>query len=179
MLFSGIFPALKSEDEIAALLAREIAHVLCGHPGEECVRTSIYGLIYLPLVPFFLVGLRYRPLLAIALTPFAVVADYTSDLSFSKNLDREADSVGQLLMAEAGYDPNALTSVLTKLKEAEVKRLAKILGKDEDSYIAPEFMSALPYVSLPLLTYFLMLTSSSLRPGLCRPKNGHRKYWKY
>lgn len=50
LVFSGIFRhAVKSEDELAAILAHEVAHVLANHERESKSMLAIAGIISLPL----------------------------------------------------------------------------------------------------------------------------------
>jgi predicted Zn-dependent protease len=91
---------LSSEDELAAVLAHEIAHVTREHHYQVIQRARQYQNVVR--------GLRVDPGLSRA-----------SAQLYARGLDaaseHEADVAGVELLARAGYDPSAVLSVLEKL----------------------------------------------------------------
>ena len=111
MITTPIFAGVDSDDEIAAILSHEIAHFIAGHSEEETSQQLIGFLTLLPAVPSF-ASLASLPLaipslaLGVWLLLFPV-ADH--------KYEAEAEDIGLLLMAEAGFDPRVVPSVFEKL----------------------------------------------------------------
>lgn len=111
-------PLLKlteSEDELAAVLAHEVAHVTLKH-GLNSVRRARRASIIKVLGAEYLDLNDYQKLLF----------DLTADLShlllergFSREEEIQADSVAWELLTRAGYDPTALIRVLGKIAALE------------------------------------------------------------
>lgn len=106
---TGMLRVADSDDELAAVMAHEIGHVIARHPAERLSRQAVVetGL-------GALVGGGSQPtaeLLATAATLGLV-------LPFSRSQESEADAIGLRLMAEAGYDPRAAISLWRKLERA-------------------------------------------------------------
>ncbi len=91
----GLLALSGSEEELANVLAHEITHVTQRHAiGRQAVSGGANP---------FLIGFARAAYIA----------------SFSREQEREADSVGQLLAASAGYDPRKMAEFLRKLEYAE------------------------------------------------------------
>ncbi len=98
--FSGILSRLKlSDDEVAIIMGHEMAHALLEHARERLAKSTGTN-----------VGLR----LLAALFGLGNVGDlaaqglsHLASLTFSRSDESEADALGLLLAARAGYDPRA------------------------------------------------------------------------
>ncbi len=104
-----------SEDELAAVLAHEVAHVTLKH-GLNSVRRARRAAIVKVLGAEFLDLKAYQKLL------FDVATDLSHLLlerGFSREEEMQADSVAITLLADAGYDPTALIRVLEKIAALE------------------------------------------------------------
>ncbi|MEO8365168.1 MAG: M48 family metallopeptidase [Pseudoxanthomonas sp.] len=101
---TGIFTVAKNQDQLAAVLAHEIGHVVERHHEERITRQmgAQTGLG----IAGALLGARYGQGAADATNQFGGMA--TQGLFLlpgSRTQESEADVVGQRLMAEAGFDP--------------------------------------------------------------------------
>jgi predicted Zn-dependent protease len=114
----GALLAAKNEEEIAAMLAHEIAHVMQGH-GLGSIKTERFGKV---AGKWFKKGAQ-------ALTPTQMdamtesldgsVADVSDTLignGYSRSSEGQADALGQRIAAAAGYDPRAMISLLGSIK---------------------------------------------------------------
>ena len=103
MLTQGMLDFLMSDDELAAVLAREIAHNIQKHAATMKLAATLGGIIdaLLPLSP--------------DLKPFAGSAGLRA---FDDKLDQEADRIALYLLARAGYAPDAALRALQKLAQA-------------------------------------------------------------
>jgi predicted Zn-dependent protease len=101
---TGIFVAARNQDQLAAVLAHEIGHVVEHHHDERITRQmgAQAGLG----VASALLGARYGQGAADATSQFGgMAAQGLFLLPGSRTQESEADVVGQRLMAQAGFDP--------------------------------------------------------------------------
>ncbi|OOR90192.1 hypothetical protein B0181_04775 [Moraxella caviae] len=105
--YTGIVEKLDlTDDEIAAVMGHEMAHALEEH-GKEKMSTEAAKQI-------FYTALAYTGVGALG---YIAMATETGDLVMnSQSKEREADRVGLLLMAQAGYDPAAAITLWEKMR---------------------------------------------------------------
>jgi len=109
-VYTGLIELASDEDEFAAALAHEIAHVAARHmtcrASEEQVARAA------SIIPgIFLGGLG-----GVAARNAAGAAVPMTFLSFSRHDESEADFLGVQYMYAAGYDPTGAVSILEKLE---------------------------------------------------------------
>lgn len=102
-----------SDDELAAVLGHELSHVLAEHAREMINVSYIRRLLGIALLPM-LVGAYFAPRLLLTATTSWVSAGLIS-MRLSRGREDEADYIGMLLMAEAGFDPRARKDSWQKL----------------------------------------------------------------
>lgn len=128
--YTGIIPVCKDESGIAVVMAHEIAHALARHGGERVSQQLVINLGISILAAVASNDPETRDLVAAALGVGTGVAFV---LPFSRDLEYEADYIGLLLMAEAGYDPRAAPVFW--------QRMVELAGDEETSF---EFLSTHP-----------------------------------
>ncbi len=111
----GILELANSEDELALVIAHEIVHVAARHHAERHARATGLGILALPgmLAGAVIPGVAGDLVQA----PFAV-AGAGAIASYSRDQERESDTLGQEIAAKAGYDPAALASFLETMTKA-------------------------------------------------------------
>jgi predicted Zn-dependent protease len=137
----GWLPYLENEDELAAALAHELAHVLLMHHGADLVMNTQKRLQALHEAAVNLKTQRQAEKQAAGKTGAAQPAapsrsdqrdlknvKLATDLgdkllmpAFNRNQEREADLLGIDLLVSAGYSPLGMTTLLEKLREYEKK----------------------------------------------------------
>ncbi len=107
---TGLLRAARSEDELAAVLAHEVAHVQLGHPMQpvEAARRQER-----------LTGVLLEGTSDLVHAFFGKVVsagtDFVLDRGFGKRNELDADALAARILAEAGYDPGALAAFLGRL----------------------------------------------------------------
>ncbi|KAI8474498.1 MAG: peptidase family M48-domain-containing protein [Monoraphidium minutum] len=110
VVFTGLLQIMKSEDELAAVIAHEAAHVVARHIAENLSRAQMIGLTTIVA----------RLLLGIPLPPDLLVVSFF--LPHSRSNEAEADAIGIRLLARACYDPEANVRMLQALEAQERAR---------------------------------------------------------
>jgi len=109
MVYEGLWNPkdglVKDDDELAAVLAHEIAHVNCRHSTEAMTRDMVPSLMFMGGA--IIAQAKDREDIAYALSGVFVVYNGIWVTRYSREDESEADSVGLMYMAKAGYDPRA------------------------------------------------------------------------
>ena len=102
---TGIFRVARTQDELAAVLAHEIGHVIARHHDERITRQlGAAGAVQL-------LGALAGDYGQLATQGGSLLAQTGFLLPNSRAQEAEADVVGQRLMAEAGFDPRAAVAL--------------------------------------------------------------------
>ena len=110
-VYTGIFPVARDEAGLAVILGHEVAHALLRHSGERMTQTQILGT---GLALAGAGGVNPQILQALGLGASVGVV-----LPFSRSQESEADHVGLMLMAKAGYDPRVSLDVWNRMERKE------------------------------------------------------------
>ena len=113
-VFSGLFKIIDNDDQLASVIGHEIAHVTAKHVHEQLSQQMVAntgGLIG---------GVALMGSGAGMLTTQGLMSVYglgagMTGLAFDRKKEKEADYIGLMYMARAGYDPNESVKVLEKL----------------------------------------------------------------
>jgi predicted Zn-dependent protease len=111
---SGLLRAANEEDQIAGVIAHEIAHVAARHWASQMTKATILQYAMLPLMftPMSM-GVYYGVMEAYMNgVPLAF-------LKFNRNDEAEADYLGIQYMYKAGYDPNAYVAFFGKIVQEQ------------------------------------------------------------
>ena len=106
---SGLFQITKNDAGLAAVMGHEIAHVYARHSGERMTAQlgAAAGTIILDQILKNKASTNTRK----AAVGGAAVASTLGVLSFSRSQETEADRLGALYMARAGYNPQEAVEV--------------------------------------------------------------------
>src|SRR5574342_575329 len=130
-VYTGILPITKDENGLAAVLGHEIGHVVARHGGE---RVSQQMLVNVGLETTMAALSQGNPATVQAIASLlGAGATVGVLLPCSRAQESEADHLGLILMAKAGYDPHASRDLWVRMSEA-----SKTSGKP------PEFLSTHP-----------------------------------
>ena len=129
VVYTGILAATKDETGLAVVMGHEIAHAIADHGNERMSQQLVLQMGGAALST----ALESKPeeTKALWMTTFGVGAQYGAVLPFSRLHESEADHLGLIFMAMAGYNPNEAVNFWT--------RMSKMGGQKP-----PEFMSTHP-----------------------------------
>lgn len=114
---TGLFLYANNESELASVIAHEIVHVTQRHLArsmEEQVKDQ--SLTYAGLIGAILLGLA-NPLAGIAVAQGTVAANMQSSINYTRSNEFEADRIGMGILANAGFNPEAMGRFFGKLAD--------------------------------------------------------------
>ena len=114
----GLIAVVSSHDELASVLAHELSHVTQRHIARSMSDQA-------KMTPWVIGSLILGALAASksaqgaqALIVGGQAAAVQSQLSYSRDMEREADRVGYGILVDAGYDPRGFVGMFAKLQQA-------------------------------------------------------------
>ncbi len=117
-VYTGLFPIAKDTAGLAAVMGHEVAHVLAHHGAErqsQGVLAEMGGVL-------LGVGLSTQGMspgaVNAAMQVYGAGAAVGIMLPFSREHESEADHIGMILMAKAGYDPEAALQLWRRFESA-------------------------------------------------------------
>ncbi|MBF0135824.1 MAG: M48 family metallopeptidase [Magnetococcus sp. DMHC-1] len=117
VVYSGLLPVARSDAGLAAVMGHEIAHAVANHGNERMSQQLVVEL-----------GSTVLSSSLGALSPgqqemfnsaFGLGVKYGAMLPFSRVHETEADRMGTLFMAMAGYDPQEAIGLWERMNEAQ------------------------------------------------------------
>jgi predicted Zn-dependent protease len=124
-VYTGLLKVAKTQDQLAAVIGHEVAHVLARHSNER-VSTAYTAEAAMTVVSAS--GVASRELMAL----LGVGAQVGVLLPFSRTQESEADLLGLDLMARSGFDPRQSITLWQNMNAART------------SGAPPEFLSTHP-----------------------------------
>lgn len=129
VVYEGIMKYISSDDELAAIMGHEVAHAVAKHSNERMSQQLMteYGAAALGTA----ISGTSSAVQSIASTVYGLGSQYGVMLPYSRKHEYEADHMGLIFMAIAGYNPQAAVTFWQKMSQ----------GKEGGT---PEFMSTHP-----------------------------------
>lgn len=123
---TGILPITRNEAGLAAVLGHEIAHVLANHGGERMSQLLLVNLGGFTLSQ----ALKQKPAQTqqLWMTAFGLGTTFGAVLPYSRLHENEADRIGLILMAKAGYDPREAIGLWERMNANAKTRVPEFLS---------------------------------------------------
>lgn len=117
-VYTGIFPMAKTEAGLAAVMGHEVVHALARHGAERMSQGQVTNTLL--QVAGAAIGMSGgNPMLGQAtMAALGAGAQVGVLLPFSRKHESEADYVGILLAADAGYDPRESVALWERMGQA-------------------------------------------------------------
>lgn len=130
-VYTGILPVTRDDAGLATVMGHEVAHAIARHGGER-VSQGLLVQVGLAATQVALANRDPRTIQTVT-GLLGAGASIGVILPFSRAQESEADHLGLIYMAKAGYDPNAAIAFWQRMEQAAQGR-----------QIPPEFLSTHP-----------------------------------
>jgi predicted Zn-dependent protease len=108
-VYTGILDVTENQDQLAAIMGHEVGHVIANHSNE---RMSANALKQKGLqLGNILLGDQDDQTRGMVLKGADILAQYGLLMPYGRSHEKEADIVGQELMAKSGFDPKAAVAL--------------------------------------------------------------------
>ncbi len=117
-VYTGLFAVTRDDAGLAAVIGHEVAHALARHGAERISdqRLLTAGLTAASVVLAAAGGRRMSAYTPLAIAALGAGATVGISLPMSRTQEEEADHIGLILMALAGYDPHAAVGLWERMK---------------------------------------------------------------
>jgi len=178
-VYTGIFPMAKDEAGLAAIMGHEVIHALAQHGGER-MSQNVFAQAGLTVSNIGLAILGVDPATnQVAMEVMGAGVQAGILLPFGRSHESEADYVGILLAADAGYDPREAVHIWERMAAASGEgppeflsthpahetRIADLNGWMPEALALYERVPKAPVNMLPRITISPPPSSSSPQKG--------------
>ncbi len=126
-VYTGILPLAHDDAGLAAVLGHEVSHAIARHGGERMSQQLAVQGISLAAAETLLSG-RDPALVQLASAALGGIASVGVLLPYSRAQESEADHLGLVYMAKAGYDPHAARDLWKRMASANSSRPIELLS---------------------------------------------------
>ena len=112
-VYTGLLPVAQTTGGLAVVLGHEIGHVVARH-GAERMSQGLVAQVGGSLLSAVMGG---GPNASMVLAAYGLGAQVGVLLPFSRTQESEADHIGLILMAKAGYDPRAAVAFWERMEK--------------------------------------------------------------
>lgn len=114
-VYTGIIPVAKTENGLAVVMGHEMAHATLRHGSERLLQQKTTNTL-MTGVRFSVGDLSYEQQRAV-MGAIGAGAQYGFLLPFSREHESEADEIGLMYMAKAGYDPREAVTFWQRMSQ--------------------------------------------------------------
>jgi predicted Zn-dependent protease len=115
VVYTGILPLTKNDAGLATVLGHEVAHATAEHVAERIEREHLTEVAAIIIAG----GVAFTPAQFVRVTALLGVG---AGLPFSRSQESEADHIGLIYMARAGYDPRQAVAFWKRMQRASKGR---------------------------------------------------------
>jgi len=116
-VYTGLFKYIANDAELASVMGHEIGHALARH-GAERMSSGMLAQTGGQVLQSVMVGQGNPQNTAMVMGAFGIGTQLGVMLPHSRTQEYEADHIGLVLMAKAGYNPNSALTFWTKFSKS-------------------------------------------------------------
>jgi predicted Zn-dependent protease len=116
VFYTGILPIAEKKTAIAAIMGHEVAHALADHGGQRMTAGALQQAAGTAIAVGTQVGGVDPQKQQLILQAYGVGSQVGGMLPFSRSHETEADKVGLIMMAIAGYNPDEAAKLWGRMK---------------------------------------------------------------
>jgi predicted Zn-dependent protease len=114
---TGLIIAAQSESELASVLAHEVSHVTQHHLARGISKQKQSSVATMAAMALALLAARSNSQVSTAAVVSAQAASVQSQISFTREFEREADRIGFDTLTKAGFDVHGMAAFFTRLQK--------------------------------------------------------------
>jgi predicted Zn-dependent protease len=114
VVFTGILPLTTTDAGLATVLGHEVAHATAEHVAERLEREHLTKVA----VAIIAGGIAVSPASYAHVVALLGIGGQAAELPFSRKQESEADHIGLIYMARAGYDPHQAVAFWKRMLRA-------------------------------------------------------------
>jgi predicted Zn-dependent protease len=115
-VYTGILKVTENQDQLAAIMGHEIGHVIAKHSNERL--SSNQAAAGVQALAGALLGSQDEQTKTYALAALGAGLQYGVLMPYGRSHEKEADIIGQDLMAQAGFNPEAAIALWHNMAKA-------------------------------------------------------------
>lgn len=115
-VYTGILEITENQDQLAAIMGHEVAHVIAKHSNERM--SSSQAAAGLQALAGLALGEQDPQTQKYAMAAIGVGLQYGVLMPYGRSHEKEADILGQELMAKSGFDPKAAVDLWHNMAKA-------------------------------------------------------------
>jgi predicted Zn-dependent protease len=129
-VYTGILPVTQDETGLAVVVGHEVAHAIAKHGGERMSQLLLYELGGMALSA----AMQKKPeeTQELVMLAYGIGGGLGVLLPYSRRHESEADRIGLILMARAGYDPNEAVPFWSRMSDQGGPRPPEFLSTHPD-----------------------------------------------
>jgi predicted Zn-dependent protease len=129
-IYTGLITIVRSEGELASVLAHEIAHVKQKHIARALERSNAMKIPSAVLTAAAIAVATKAPTVGTGALAASMTGLQASALNFSRENEFEADHIGLQILSNAGFNPHAMSAMFENLKQ-----IARLYPTDVPEYL--------------------------------------------
>ncbi|MFZ7128195.1 MAG: M48 family metalloprotease [Desulfobacterales bacterium] len=119
-VFTGLIESMEREEELAGILAHEIAHVQCRHISEKIERSKKVNMLSIAgTIAGILLGVGGMGEVGQAVAVGSAAASQSTMLAYSRQDETQADQIGIDNLIKAGYNGDGLVNALETIRSKQ------------------------------------------------------------
>jgi metalloendopeptidase OMA1, mitochondrial len=115
VVYTGILPLTRNDAGLATVLGHEVAHATAEHVAERIERQHLTKVAAIIIAG----GVAFTPGQYVRVIALLGVGGAAASLPFSRSQESEADHIGLVYMAKAGYNPRAAVAFWKRMLRAQ------------------------------------------------------------